>query len=217
MAVVAATGDLWQVVLKGTQEGQEVLNVLNFRSNAADLDVDGHLIAVIIACYIDNMIPALSSQFTFEEVRWKKTSPVLGIEFVRPVAAGGTGAGNAAALPSYCSALVSIRSVVGGRSHRGRMFLPAIPEDQTTNSYLNTEGGGIAAYWNALIAYLACIATNFIRVPAEGGTNFPLGIYSRKLGGTTFPYNPVGFTAADSLVPVRLISTTRSRKQGRGA
>jgi hypothetical protein len=154
-----------------------------------------------------------TSGFTLERVIWKEVNPVLGIEhvYVPPVAY--VGGGLPAALPSFCSALISIRTALGGKSHRGRMYLAGLPENQTVNSALDTA----QPFWAALLAFAVCLATKFIQGDLPAINTFQFMVYSRKLGGSTFPYQNAGFTPVSQFVAVQQIATTRSRKVGRGS
>jgi hypothetical protein len=94
------------------------------------------------------------------------------------------------------------------------MYLPGIEESVVVNSIFQTN----LPFWTALLQLLTCIATKFINIGEPAPVNSAvLGVYSRKLGGSTFPYNQIGFTPLISLIPSVEIGTTRSRKVGRGS
>lgn len=214
MPITAAVNDLFEVRFNGKLENQVVNNVMHFKCVGASSDVEIHLILVIAACFIENVLPVLTSGYTFESVSWKKVAPVLGIEHQTVPPDSGAGGGNAAALPSYASAVISKRTPTGGRSHRGRMYIAGIPEDQTTGSNITLESD----LWAGLAAFVTCIATNFFHPDPAGGTDlFDLVVYSRKIGGSSFPYGLTGVTDVDQLIPVQALGTTRSRKVGRGS
>lgn len=214
MPIAAAVNDLFEVRIQGRMEGQETDNVLHFKCVGASSDVELHLIVVLIECFITNMLPVLTSSWTLERVVWKKVSPVLGVEQVYQTDLPQAGAGNAAALPSYASAVISKRTLTGGRSHRGRMYIAGIPENATINSTIDPGG----AFWAALLAFAACVLSNFVHPDPAGGTDiFDLVVYSRKIGGSSFPYGLTGVTDVTQLTPVAQLGTTRSRKVGRGS
>lgn len=215
MAIAAAVNDLFEVRLQGRIEGQETDNVMHFKCVGASTDVELHLIQVLLTCFIENLLPVLTSGWTLERVVWKKVGPVLGVEQISiPTGGPAAGGGSAAALPSYCSAVISKRTLTGGKSHRGRMYIAGIPEDQTTGSALNTEGD----LWLGLLAFATCVLTNFVHPDPAGGSNlFDLIVYSRLLGGSAFPYGLTGSTDVREFVPVQQLGTTRSRKVGRGS
>ncbi len=214
MPIAAALNSMWEVKFNGKLENQVIVNVFHFSCVGASSDVDLHLIQVIAACFVTHLLPVLTSGYTLENVTWKQVSPSLGVEQTTIPAGTLVGGGTAAALPSYCSAVVSKVTAVGGRSHRGRIYFGGIPEDQTTNSKI-TNGG---PFWVAMGAFIECVLSEFVHPDPAGGTDlFDLIVYSRKIGGATFPYSNTGATAITNLVPHLELGTTRSRKLGRGA
>lgn len=215
MAIPAAIGSSWQVVIEGRQEGQLTANVMHFTCVGATTDVDLNLIQVLLSCFITHLLPVLSSAWTLERVRWKQVSPAVGIEQISiPTGGAAAGGGAAACLPSFCSAVLSKRTLFAGRSGRGRMFIAGIPEGQATNSLLDTAG----PLWAGLLGFALCVINAFVHPDPAGGSNlFDLMVYSRKIGGNTEPLGSSGFHAVRELVPVQLVATTRSRKVGRGA
>lgn len=214
MPIAASLNDIFQVRLVGSQEGQETNNIFHFSCVGASSDVETHLVTVLLTCVLTHVVPVASAQWELVKAIWKRVSPTLGPEFETLPASSGVGGGNAAALPSYASVVFSIRTALGGKSHRGRFYLPGIPEAVTTNSKLDAGN----AYWTAMQAFAACLASEFFHPDPAGGTDlFDIGVYSRKIGGAAFPYGASGFTAANQIVPHLELATTRSRKLGRGA
>jgi hypothetical protein len=213
MPTPASTGDKFQVRVVGRMEGQQTNNVLHFTAANSIDDVELRLILALAECFITHLIPVSTSAHVWEKIIWKQVSPVLGIEHETVPAGFAAGAGSAVALPSYCSAVISIRTILGGRSRRGRMYIPGIPETANTISAFDTGN----AYWTALVAFAACLATKFIGGDPPAVNTFQLNVYSRKIGGSTFPYGAPGFVAAKTILPVQQLGTTRSRKVGRGA
>jgi len=213
MPEAAAVNDCYQVRLIGSIEGQQTVNVFHFKCTGADDDVLTHLVLVFAQCFIDHMLPVLSSAWTLVEIRWKKVSPTLGIEFISVPVGAGAGAGSASALPSYSSVVFSLRTETGGRSHRGRNYFAGIPEDATIGSKLDPEG----EFWAAALAFALCVVTNFIPGDPPGAPSWAMMVYSRKIGGDAFPYGAGGFTQMKEYVPAAYLGTTRSRKVGRGS
>ncbi|SRR5258705_1414259 len=213
MPIPASTGDKFQVRVVGRMEGQETNNVLHFTAANSIDDVELRLILALAECFITHLIPVSSSAHVWERIIWKQVSPVLGVENVTVPAGFAAGGGSAVALPSYCSAVVSIRTLLGGRSRRGRMYIPGIPETANTISTFDTGN----AYWTGLLAFVACLAAKFIGGDPPAVNTFQINVYSRKIGGSTFPYGANGFVAVRSMHAVQQLGTTRSRKVGRGA
>ena len=213
MPETANGGDAYQIKIVGRQDGQETNNIWHFVCAQSDTDVLLHLIQVFIQCFLTNLLPVLSSSWALERVLWKKVTPALGVENVYVPAGTLTGGGNANALPSFCSAVVSIRTAQGGRSKRGRSFIAGIPESVTTNSTINAAD----PFWAALLAFAACVLSNFNPGdPPAANTWFP-AVYSRKIGGSTLPYGAAGYTRVTAILPVSQLGTQRSRKVGRGS
>jgi len=213
MPTPSAVNDLWEVRINGEIESQVAVNVLHFQCVGASADVRVGLILKVINCFVTHLLPVLTSSYTFKSVSYKLVSPSLGVEFVELATPPGTGGGSAAALPSYASAVISKRTPTGGRDHRGRMYIPGIPEDQTNGSAINTG----LPLWAGIAAFIACVLSEFVHPDPAGGTDiFDLIVYSRKIGGAHFPYGLTGATAVTQLIPLQQLGTTRSRKVGRG-
>lgn len=215
MPIIAQQNDVFQVRIVGRIEGQETNNVWHFKcaSGAGDDDVLTHLILVLAACFITNLLPVLSSAWALESIKFKKVTPQLGQEVVAIPVGAGAGGTSGQQLPSFCSALVSIRTQTGGRSHRGRAYFAGIPEAATVGSHFDTTG----PFWAGLVAFLNCVVQNFIIGDPPGDHAWQMMVYSRKLGGAAFPYGANGYTPMSELVPVQQLATTRSRKVGRGS
>lgn len=214
MPVTAEVGDIVQVLHQYDLEGQKCENVWYFRAQTADPDILDNLLTAIATCLITILIPKLSSSYTFERLRAKVVSPAIGPEVDYYAAAGTDISGDAAGdgLPSHDSVVCSLYTVRGGRSGRGRIYLGGVPEGDTVKSYVNIEG----PLWAAVLAFLACMLTNFKPhdVPAPG--QYDWGVMSRKIGGTKPPYLPAGYAMITRAEPRRELGTTRSRKVGRG-
>lgn len=212
-SIAAAVNDIFQVRVKGFIEGQETNNVFHFIAKSPSADVEVALIAKLIACFTTHLLPVLAAAWTLDTVVWKRVSPTLSPEFITADGTGVQGSISSDSLPTFNAALVSIRTLQGGRSKRGRFFLAGIPESATTGSSFNLSG----ATWAGIVAFVACVVTEFVTNAELGNDTFHLGVYSRKIGGSVFPYALAGFTPAAQVSPVALIATMRSRKVGRGS
>lgn len=213
MAIPANAGDKYKVVVHGRIEGQVTNNVWYFEAKTNTDDVTERLINAVWECIVDNLIPVLSAQWQAEKLTYQRVSPTLGPEEVFIPLTNLQGQGNAQALPSFGSAVVSLRTAQGGRSHRGRFYLPGIPEAATQGSTLDPAN----AFWLGLVGFCLCMAGKHVVDDPAPQNSFQWMVYSRKLGGSTLPYGAAGFTAVTGIVPQSLIGTTRSRKVGRGS
>ena len=209
----AAIGDGYMVTVEGEIEGQQTANVFHFRCAAADSDVELHLILALAECFITHLLPVFSSAWKITGLRWKRVYPTLGPEFFTVPAGTLVAAGSENALPSYCSVVISKRTALGGRSRRGRFYLPGIPEDATQGSSLDTAD----PFWAGLIAFVACVVGKFVQSGELGSDQWRMAVYSRTIGGDTFPLGETGFETVTQLVAHAALGTTRSRKVGRGS
>lgn len=213
MPIATEVGDIWKIRLQGRQEGQETNNVLHFHTVGHSDDVLVHLVQVFADCFIDNLLPVLSSAWSLETVRYQRMNGVPTAEQIFVPTGTLAGGGPATALPSFASMCISIQAMEAGRSKRGRFYIAGIPESATTNSQFDTS----AAFWIAAVAFCACLASNFFHPDAGvGDDSFDIGTYSRVLGSDSVPYTAVGFAPAVSLTPRQVVATTRSRKLGVG-
>jgi len=213
-AVPASANDKFQVVVQQSNGGQACFNVLHFLAATGIDDVELRLILALIECYQTHLAPGLSSMWTLDRVVWKQVSPILGPEHITIPAAPIEGGASGDAMTSFCAAVLSIRTAQGGKSRRGRMFLGGLPENATIGdqNVIATS----STTWDAVIAFAACLVTKFILGDPPAANSFQMEVYSRKLGGATFPYGVAGFTAVTSIVPNQVIGTMRSRKKGHG-
>lgn len=210
--IPATTNDMFQVRIVGSQRAQEVENVLHFIALNPSDDVELRLIAALLQCFVLHILPVVTQEFRYDKAVWKRVSPTLSPEFITPFAAGSVGTGGINDLPTYCAVLASIHTLLGGRSHRGRIYLPAPDEGATLGNLINVNGGP----WQHYVDFCTCLVTKFITNDPTGQNQYRIGVYSRKIGGAKFPYALGGFTAASQITPTALLATMRSRKQGHG-
>lgn len=203
-----------RVRIIGHIHGQLTVNVLHFGTHEVVSDPPAinalllQLATAVAACIIDNFLPAATSDWSLARVEAQEIAPTLSdpVVFTPEDPAVGT-AGVASA--SFLASLVQIFTGGGGRSGRGRIFLPPAGEAQTANSLLD------AGTMTAIAAFLACVAGKFIGVGAT--EPFALGVLSQK----TFQNTPANFDAAfreaTQLVPSNVVAIMGTRKVGRGA
>ncbi len=212
--IVASQNDIYQVVLNWQLEGQQCKNVLHFlcASGGGDPDVTEHLILVLLACITDSLLPGLSNSLTLTNITYKQVSPILGEEHIATPVTPAVGGNITTALPTFCSAVISIRTGQGGRSKRGRMYIPGLVAATDNQDFMDPADD----LWLALIAFALCLLEHFLPGDPVGSNSWSLGVYSRKIGGAAFPYALSGFQGGTTFTPERAIATTRSRKFGRG-
>lgn len=215
MATAAGVGEIHEITVYGTQELQQVMNVLHVRVDAATDNMELNVLKAIIDCYIEILMPQSGSNWQLNGVRAKQVAPILGpiYEYIPETTEGMQGEAAGDTLPSHCSICFNIHTTRGGKSGRGRLFIPGIPEGATSGSTIPISN----IYWTALLAFAACLAGKLIHVNEPLGSDFvSLGVVSRKLGNAKPPYLVSQFAPATRLTPRRLVGSSNSRKIGRG-
>jgi hypothetical protein len=197
----------------GSIHGQTTVNVMHFSTNSVINDVGNlntHLLALAEAlkeCILTTLLPGVTSDWTFVNADARVILPTPS----DPIIA--TGAPENVGELSPCShsitaSLLRIKSGIGGRSGRGRVFLPPAGETEITQSTLDTPTLLLLA------AFAACMGSKFMG--DNKTTVWQLGILSQKklkeVGGTM----DNSFFEASSLSPVADVAYMGSRRKGRG-
>lgn len=202
-----------QARIIGEIHGSQTVNVLHFATNDVIND-EGQLDTILLAlaqalgeCVIDTLLPALSSDWKFIRTDAKRVYPVASDPIVftgLPEHVGQLGV----ASHSFAASLVNVRTGGGGRSGRGKIFLPPPGESQTANSVI--DGPTLVL----LAAFTACVASKFMG--ANKTTPWTFGVLSRKIAGVPNGNFDAGFRAATSLNLNSDAAIMGSRKKGRG-
>jgi hypothetical protein len=203
-----------QARIIGRIHGQETVNVLHFATNSVINDqgsLDTLLLQLAEAlrdCVVEFLLPAVTQDWTFVQTDAKRIAPSTSDPILATGVPGNVGQLGVASF-SFASTLVNVRTGQGGKSGRGRMFLPPAGEAQTQNSLV--DGPTLVL----IAAFTACVATKFMGANPE--TDWHLGVLSRKkltaVGGSF----DTAFQIATSLNPVAEAAIMSSRKVGRGS
>lgn len=207
-----------QARIKGNLHGQQCINVLHFGSNEIESDVAPPspllvaLVTAILECAIEALLPAVTQDYTLVDVDARFIynaggSPIGSDPVVAtapPASVGELGPTSV----SFASSLVNLRSGFGGRSGRGKMFLPPPGEANITNSLLDTTTADL------LVAFLECMAGKFLG--SSPSTVWRWGVFSRKLAGGTFSSFDVAFFIISQMTPNQKMSVLSRRKIGHG-
>lgn len=216
MAMPAAPGEIYEVVLECRQEGQQVMNVLHFEALTPTDNVELRLLRALVECLLTVLLPGSTSNLQFVRCKGKRVFPTLGPVLEIGAEAGDViqGADVGDSVPTFVSVCTNIHTSRGGRSGRGRMFLFGVPEGATQGSFIQTTN----PYWGVILAYLACVVGKFVTQGDPPAPNrWALGVLSRKIGGTKPPYAAGAFAAAVRLTANNRLASTVSRKVGRGS
>ena len=202
-----------QVRIVGRIHGQLTVNVLNFGTETPfvrdtvvpDLQA---LANAVLQCVVQVLLPAITSDWRVERVTAKHIYPETTDEVEVSAPANSVGQLGPAS-HSFACTLLSIKTGGGGRSGRGRLFLPPPGEAQTQNSEI--DGPTLV-----LIAqFVACMSGKFIGAGAS--TDWRMGVFSRKKFGGLFANFNNSFREATVLTPSPLAAIMGTRKVSRGA
>lgn len=198
MANPSIDGVGYQLRIQYLLHGQTCYNVLNFVSRGV-LDLVNDLLIPVLACVTDNLLPVLSNEIIIQGADVKNVTGSVAQEAAigRPADSIGEEAVNS--LPSTNAAVVALKTTHPGKTGRGRMFLPGIPESHQANSQLDS------AFIAAAVAFLACMAAAYINSDPLATPFFHWCVRSRK----DAQMYPITNTAVRAV-----IGTMRSRKVG---
>lgn len=203
-----------RVRLLGKIHGQDTVNVIHFATNTVINDPaqrDALILALLVAvldCVGQQLLPAVTADWTCTGAEGISIYPVLGDPIFQAADPGTVGTLSPSST-SFIASLVEIRTGLGGRTHRGRFFLPPAGEAGTNNSLL------IQSVMDELVAFVTCLAGKFIGVGAT--EPWRIGVLSRKLlAGNANNFNQA-FTEATSLIPQDKAAIMGTRKVGRGS
>lgn len=222
MATPGIDDTLHEVVVHMRQQGQEVLHVWHFRNETAVDDMESRLLRALLECYLTQLLPQCSNLLTIERVTGMQVGPTLGPMYeIQPgeddVAQGAL---SADALPTHDSIVANIHTTRAGRSGRGRKFIAGIPEGAAIGSLVSPTH----AFWLAVLAWAACVATKFIHGNELSGPNtISVGVLAKTLkapdsdGKRKAPWPDATFARATSIRPKNIVGTMNSRKYNRGS
>jgi hypothetical protein len=202
-----------QVEIHGRMHGSKTVNVLNFGADAPFV-VDNYpedltdLLTRVLDCVVQSLLPGVTQDWTCEFVKGKFISPQVTDELTIQANVGSTGQlGPASA--SFEATLMDIRTGGGGKSGRGRNFLPPPGEAATAQSTI--DGPTLIL----LSQFLLCMTQKF--VGPNSSSIWKLGVFSRKIFGGIFANFNQAFRPAVTLTVSPILSIMGSRKLGRGA
>ena len=205
-----------QARIRGHMHGSETVNVLNFGTDSAAADNDAlvallaQLAQAIILCAVAQLRGGVTEDWTLDGVDCKQLFPTISDEvFVAATPPDNVGQSSTQNV-SFAAVLVSIQTGGGGKSGRGRIFLPPPGDGAITNSVIN-DPGTIGFY----AGFINCLVEKFVGVNRSSA--FALGVLSRKhLKATPNDYNGA-FRIAQQMIVRTNISCLRSRKLGHGS
>lgn len=197
----------------GEMHGSQVINVLHFNTDAEvfdDIGIDPlltQLLEAVLACLIETLLPAVTEDYTLKFIDVRPIRGAFGDPLELQAPAGSVGELGPASV-SFAASLIQVKTGGGGRSGRGRHYLPPAGEAQTLNSEI--DGPTLVL----IATFLACLAGKFIGNDAT--TPWRIGVLSQKLFANTPANFDAAFRPAQSLASVSTVAVMRSRKKGHG-
>lgn len=201
-----------EVRIVGEIHGSECINVMHFAThqvindgNQADLLLV--LAAAMLACAVDTLLPAVTSDYTLHRVDARFLSPALTDPVEAAAPAGSVGQRGPTSV-SFTSSLLNLKTGGGGRRGRGKTFLPPAGEADVANSVNDAPTMALLA------AFIACVVGKF--VGEAGSEEWVLGILSKTSikEGSSFD---ASFRDVATITAKDVVAKIGSRKKGVGA
>jgi hypothetical protein len=206
---------LYHLVLRQELHGQLVQNGYWFTSRPAfDGTSDLGVAENLRNAFQNDVLPVIrlfaNNQLKFQGIVCARVSPIDG-PIAEVLLETSNGAQPNDSLPSYCSGLLSLRTGLGGRSHRGRSYYAGVGEDDSSNSRLDADSlGRLQAVGNQLLT-------------TYGPTSFSMGSYcvfsygKRLIDASATVWNTdIACTPITQCVARPTIASQRHRQIGHG-
>lgn len=204
-----------QARIVGEIHGSQTVNVFHFGTNSAIADqgqLDTLLLQLaqaLLDCTLQTLLPAVSSDWRAVQCDARRIYPVASDPIVATAPSDQVGELGVSSV-AFAASLVHVRTGLGGRRRRGRVFLPPAGEAQIGQSTIDAPTLVLIA------AFLTCLAGKFMGVSPT--TDWRLGVFSRTInGGAVGGGFDNAFALATSLNPVANVAVMRSRKKGVGS
>lgn len=200
-----AAGEIFQFTLVSSYQGQTCENVVHMRAVAITPPTPTMFQAAIDQWFLSQKILQVNA-VQYRPCRIKQMTPLAFDEsLILPSTLVGDDGGEGA--NTTLSVVITKRTGVAGKTHRGRLYLAGYPHNWGVDRITLNQGpsklGQVAGEWLAKFG--------------EGGTNgdFVAGIYSRTIGGS-FPFTLAGWQPITKWEPQILVGNQRRRRLDRG-
>lgn len=203
-----AIGDIWRVAFEGKILGGEYVNVWHFKQKTASPDVEDVIDYVVTNFYDLMKTQGIGPNWTLEIAHARKLEQPATL-FEKALSVQGTAA-SGAELPPQSAMVITLRSNLIGRRHRGRLYLGGFNEStQTAGTWEPGVQSAFQTYVDDLVAALGHSGSN---------VDWIWGIWSRRYGGEDpGPYNlTAGWTDIYSAVVRETVHAQRRRVAGVG-
>ena len=200
----------------GEIHGSQTVNVWHLATNEViDDDPDNlddvllQLATAMLQCIVEQLLPAVTIDWRIDRCEAKYIYPFASDPIVATANTGSVGQLSPASA-SFEAVLVNLRTGGGGKSGRGKKFLPP-PGEQGVAASLVDPGVLLD-----IIAFLTCVAGKF--TGANPSTFWRLGVLSQKILNQTLGGGfDNAFRLVTQMTPSSNLSLLSSRKKGTGS
>jgi hypothetical protein len=200
-----AVGNIYQVTYNMRLNGQICENVVHYRE-LTGLSTPAQ-IRTSAEKYLTLFATGISNEVVFTSIIIKQMTPLALDETVGPPVTTTQGANSSPAINNTLALILTKRTGVAGKSHRGRLYICGIPASQADEVGLNLPGVGV---WTGQVAGLMAVFG-----PTGTDTHLQIGVYSRSIGGFN-PFTVPGWQAITSLDIQPVFGNQRRRRVGVG-
>lgn len=206
---------LWKLIVNHTIHGQLCQNGFYFANRPSVEDDEATLASFAQAArasFVTRILPDLlgfwNNQVAVNSIHVTTIVPHLG-PVHEHILETTTGFQTDEALPSYCAAILSLRSGLGGKSRRGRIYFGGLSENDTSTGRLGVDSFvALTEIGNKLIANYGATGSD---------TLFRFVIYSRLIGPARVNGGPIdGVTPVTHCNARSILGTQRHRLIGVG-
>jgi len=198
-----ALGDIIRLTIIGEYELSVVMNVMHYK--VVGVAGTGATLTQIMNGWLADVktdyLAAMNNGYNLTGVKAQIIAPIVSDPIEAVVAPPEPGVVAGDGMPGYIAAVISLRTGIADRSHRGRIFLPARSESDSNGSTLNAGA----------ITDITTLATTLLGPLTEGvapnTSDIQLAVWSELL---------FAGTAVDSFLVRSQLKSQRRRMVGRG-
>ena len=207
--MAVATGEIWQMVYQMAYRSQTVENVIHFRERTGLSTIAQ--VKQSAADFWSLMRPFIVGDVVLTQIICKQVTPTaLDQQFGAANSGETAGSSSGAGVALTVALVLTLRTGVAGKTHRGRIYVPGFSLGQAIDSGDKVN----PSVQSTLNTQADAILTEF--GDASGtDTHLALGIYSRLIGGTS-PYTLAGWQAVEQIVVQPILGNQRRRRPGVG-
>lgn len=194
-----------EVVVEGSQAGQQVVNTYYFRKDAAYTQEDIDNLALAVDTWVGAvMLPLVSNQYSYIRTRVRGLTSAVDLASENNTSAG-SGEQTGDSFPNNVALSVKRRSAFTGRAARGRVYWPGMTVNQVELS-TNTVTD---AFVTLVLAALDALTE------AAGEADWEAVILHRVSGGTPLAAAVI-YTLVEWVVVDKVLDSMRRRLPARG-